>query len=386
MRILMIAGYPTGGKRSGSVTHVEKLAQHLSEMNGTEVDVITIGRRNETLRRGRVTVHVLSVVRYFSSILLPFGQRSMRRRISQIAPDLIHSTGGGFPYSVVSVSLRHRYPVLVSIFSFAAGEARFARDPVRRLRTALISIPCARYAIPRAPHIIVQSQFTESLVRQRTRESRIHVIPEGVEYGRIQQLGSGDPAASTPDSFIAVNFRRLKGLDILIRAMAIVKRTVPDVTLHIAGSGEQEEELKSLVETLSLHDNVKFLGFMSDQEKKYQLYKACKVVVVPSRWDTEPFATLDGAASGKPVIASESSNSSLVVDGDTGFVYETEDYEQLAARIVEVLTNDELRKRMGEAARERAKEYDWPRIAERTVEVYKQAIADFSSGKALGAG
>ncbi|RLC92803.1 MAG: hypothetical protein DRI40_09585, partial [Chloroflexi bacterium] len=335
MRVLMIAGYPTGGRRSGSITHVEKLAQHLSEVNGTEVHVITIGKRNETLRKGRVTVHVLSVARYFSSILLPFGPWSMRRRISQIAPDLVHSTGGGFPYSMVSVSLRHRYPVLISIFSFAAGEARFTRDPVRRLRTALISTPCARYAIPRAPHIIVQSRFTESLVRQRAKKSRIHVIPEGVEFQEIQQIGPAALDGPSPDIFIAVNFRRLKGLDILIRAMAIVKRTIPHVTLHIAGSGEQEGELRSLVETLDLHDNIKLLGFMSDQEKKYQLYKSCKLVVVPSRWDVEPFAPLDGAASGKPVIASKSSNSSLVVHGKTGFVYDTEDVEMLARRIVE---------------------------------------------------
>ncbi len=379
MRVAIVSGYPLGESRSGSVTHVEKLAQHLSAIDGMEVHVITLGRKSEQLMRGRVAVHVLRGVGSVMPFLFPITLRSMKRTVEGLNPDVVHALRG-FRFTAVAALLRNRYPAPITIFSVERMESRFDSNPLRVFRRLLISIPNEKYVIPRAAHIIVQTRFTEELVRQRTR-SKIYLVPEGVDFHRICRLPSvalPDP----PDIFIPVNFRRLKGLDILIRAMAIVKERVPHVRLDIAGSGEEEERLRNLVGALGLESNVRFLGFIADEEAKYQQYKSCKLVVVPSRWDVEPAATLDGAASGKPVIASKSSNSSLVLHGKTGFVYDTEDVEMLARRIVELLTDDRLREQMGNAAREKAREYDWSKIAQKTVEVYRAAISDFNGRKA----
>jgi glycosyltransferase involved in cell wall biosynthesis len=375
VKVAIVALYPLTGQHFGAPEHIGKLAQHVSALDDMEVHVVTMGDRDEEFKDGTVNVHVVKK----RMLLLPLTMLSIRRTIEKVSPDVVHAMRG-FPYMTVATSLRKTFPSLITVFGVSAAEIRFDRRPVNVIKRLLISIPNEKYVIPRAAHIIVQSRFTEQLVRRRTR-SKIHLVPEGVDCHRIGRLPSVAPPYLS-DIFIPVNFRRLKGLDILIRAIAIVKETVPDVRLDIAGSGEEEEPLRNLVKALGLESNVRFLGFIADEEAKYQRYKSCKLVVVPSRWDFEPFAPLDGAASGKPVIASRSANSSVVVDGETGFVYETEDHEQLAARIVEVLTIEDLRKRMGEAAREKAKEYDWPEIAERTVQVYRAAISDFNGGKA----
>ncbi|RLC92467.1 MAG: hypothetical protein DRI39_08250, partial [Chloroflexi bacterium] len=310
MRVAIVSGYPLGESRSGSVTHVEKLAQHLSAIDGMEVHVITLGRKSEQLMRGRVAVHVLRGVGSVMPFLFPITLRSMKRTVEGLNPDVVHALRG-FRFTAVAALLRNRYPAPITIFSVERMESRFDSNPLRVFRRLLISIPNEKYVIPRASHVIVQSRFTEGIIRRWTK-AVTHLVPEGVEYDRIQRVRLPDPPDGEPDIFIAVNFRRLKGLDILIKAVAIAKETVPDIRLDIGGSGEEEDALRDLVGALGLESNVRFLGFIADEEAKYQQYKSCKLVVVPSRWDVEPAATLDGAASGKPVIASKSSNSSLV--------------------------------------------------------------------------
>ena len=376
MKILIMGGYPLGKNRSGSIIHAQKLAQSISALDGTEVHVITMGKTASQFSSGNVNIHVVAMPPIFAPFLLPFTFRSARRKIQEITPDVIHIMGDRFTYALLATPLRKNYPTLMSVFSFSERELRFSKNPIRVIRTLLISIPSMRYVIPRMSHFIVQSHFTEGIVRERSK-AKIDIIPEGVDYERLRQIGTDALPDDSPDIFLAVNFRKLKGLDILIRAISIVVKSVPDVKLYIAGSGPEEKQLRSMVKELSVDSNVRFLGFISDEEKTYQYYKACKIVVVPSRWDVEPFAVLHGAAAGKPVIASKTCNSALIIDGKTGFLYDTENFEELADKIVKLLLDDNLRKGMGEAAREKAKEYDWNRIAWRTMKVYKEVMADF---------
>ena len=185
-----------------------------------------------------------------------------------------------------------------------------------------------------------------------------------------------------PDIFIVVNLEKIKGVDILIKALPKVTKSIPNLSVRIAGSGPRENELKLLTKKLNLEAHVKFLGFISEEDK-YQYYKACKIVVVPSRWDCQPFAPLDAAASGKPVVASCIGGiQDTVEDGKTGFLFEPENIEDLADKIVTLLKDEKLREEMGKAAKEKAKQYDWEKIAERTTEVYKEVIADFHERRA----
>ncbi len=61
-------------------------------------------------------------------------------------------------------------------------------------------------------------------------------------------------------------------------------------------------------------------------------------------------------------------------EGKTGLLFESGNVEDLADKIMTILKNEELREKMGEAGRERAKEFTWDKIAERTVEVYKEIL------------
>ncbi len=360
---------------AGSLVHAGNLARYTSSMDGMEVHVITLGDKNGQLKDDNINVHVVRKKWFLNPFLLPFGLWSMKRIAERINPDVVHAMGG-FPYFTIAVFLRNKYPVLLTVFSLSQRELHFDKSPMWMLKRVLVLIPSERYVIPRIPHIIVQSPFMESLIR-RGAKLKIHIVPEGIEYERIQQFQSSPLLSDHPDIFVAVNFRKLKGIDLLIKAIPAVIRSVPDVKVYIAGSGEEEVKLKSLVKELGVESHVKFLGFIFDEGEKYRYYKACKIVVAPSRWDNEPFVPLDGAVMGKPAIASDAAHSSVVIDGKTGFVFKSENIEELASKIVKLLTDDKLREEMGKAIREKVKEYDWTKLAKRTVEIYNEVIVDF---------
>ena len=376
----MIAGYPLADKVSGSLAHVGNLARYISSIDGMEVHVITLGAKNERFKSDNISVHVVSKKWFLHPLLLPFALRSMKRTAEAINPDVIHAMRG-FPYFMIAAFLRRRYPALLTVFSLSQQELRFDKNPVWMFLRVFFFIPNERYVIPRIPHIIVQTRFMESLVRRMTR-SKLHIVPDAIEYGRLARFQSLPSLSDSPDIFVAVSFRKLKGMDVLINAVPIVVRSVPDLKVYIAGSGEEEANLKTLVKKLGVEAHVRFLGFISDEVEKYSYYRSCKIVVVPSRWDNEPYAPLDGAVFGKPAIVSDAANSSVVVDGETGFVFKSENIAELAAKIIKLLTDDKLREKMGKAIGEKVKEYDWPGIAGRTVEIYQEVILDFQSREA----
>jgi glycosyltransferase involved in cell wall biosynthesis len=375
MRILMLSGYPLTERVSGSLVHAAKLSQYLSAMEGMQVHVMTLGNTDKRFRSGNIDVHVISQRRLLNPLLFPLAWRSIKRTVREISPDIVH-TMRGFPYTNIGLSLRKKYPVVMSVFSLSGRELSFDQSLMWKLKRRLVFIPSEKYVNSRMPQIIVQTHFMESLIRNDT-QAKIHIVPEGIEVDRLQQFQSPAVLADPPDIFIAVSFRKLKGIDILIRAVPAVLQAVPDLKVCIGGAGEEDANLKNLVKELGVAGHVKFPGFITDEATRYGYYAACKIVVVPSRWDNEPFAALDGAALGKPVIASEAANASVVVDGQTGYVFKSEDIDTLASRIITLLTDDRLREEMGRAIKEKVKEYDWPRIAEKTASVYRVVIADF---------
>ena len=377
IKVAMLAPYSTHSKRSGSVIHIEKTIRYLSYRDDIELHVITLGNKNRQFKRGDLNIHVIKKL-----LPYPFSIPSLvwhlRCKTIEINPDIVHAEGSSFLYSTVAALIRNRYPTLLTVMGVVLKEIKFQKG-IGFIFYMLIHKPNEKYVISKIPHITVQSSHIKNLISNMTK-SKIHVVPEGIEFEKIRDTQQNDSNEKI-DTFIAVGLVRLKGIDILINAIPEVVNSVPDLKVCIAGSGEEEEELKSMAKNLGLEKHIKFLGYISDEEEINKYYKACKIVVVPSRWDVNPFAPLNATASGKPAIVSDMCNSSVIEDGKTGFVFKSEDVEELSSKMVKLLTDDKLREEMGKAAMEKAKEYDWSKIVDRKVEIYKEVIADFHERK-----
>ena len=382
MRAVILCGYPLNKIYTGSKIYEDKLTYHLSRIRNIELHIITIGKKNRQFKKDNLIIHTIKKRKFVS---IPFFHPvllwKIKRKIMEINPDVVHAISSGYLYSTAAAFLRDKYTTVLTAYGIAAIEIKYFKEDYKKIQKiqsyifSPIPIINEKYVFSKIPNIIVDSLSIKDLVSKWTK-SKIYVVPAGIEYGEIEKMQSHTLLNERPDIFIVVNLEKVKGVDTLIEAIPIVLKSIPNLSVYIAGIGPQENELKHLVKKLNLEDHVKFLGFISDEEK-YQYYKACKLVVVPSRWDCQPAALFDAAASDKPVIASDMSNPGIVDDGKTGFIFESENVADLANKIVILLKDEELREEMGNAAKEKAKQYDWSNVAERYVEIYKEAIADF---------
>ena len=146
-----------------------------------------------------------------------------------------------------------------------------------------------------------------------------------------------------------------KGLDVALQAMKLLMLEFPEITLQVAGDGDQRASLQALAEALGLSSRVTFCGVVPRAEVMSWLNRGT-IVLVPSRWE-EPFGivNVEAALMQRPVIASRVGGiGEVVVDGETGLLVEKEDPVQLAAAIRSLLLHPERLQSMGERARQRA--------------------------------
>jgi glycosyltransferase involved in cell wall biosynthesis len=149
---------------------------------------------------------------------------------------------------------------------------------------------------------------------------------------------------------------RSKGLDILIRAIPIIRRVRPDVIVEFLGDGSMRRECERLAASLSVQDACRFLGARPLNEV-FERMAAASVVVSPSRYEAFGNVNVEAHSVGTPVVAScVGGIRDIVVDGETGFLVPPENPEALAEKIILLLTDEDLRSRFGRAARERFEE------------------------------
>lgn len=145
--------------------------------------------------------------------------------------------------------------------------------------------------------------------------------------------------------------------------------------LFVVGEGDLKAEYQALAEKLGLADRIRFLGNVTAQDLP-SVYAAADVHVLPSTGMNEAFGlvTLEAAASGIPSVVSDLPGvRSVVVAHATGLLVPPGDSDALAAALERLLTDDDMRQRLGRAARARAEErYSSARLAEDLLPLYKQ--------------
>jgi phosphatidylinositol alpha-1,6-mannosyltransferase len=162
-----------------------------------------------------------------------------------------------------------------------------------------------------------------------------------------------------------------KGQDMMIRALPIVRRAVPDVLYAIVGEGEEKRRLQELAAQHGVQDCVQFRGEPKDDEL-VRCYQQCDLFVLPNRQvgqDIEGFGIvlLEAQACGRPVVAGASGGTAETLrDPETGRVVCCDYPEPLADAVVELLNDPALRAHMGQAARAWAVEnFDWVPLSRR---------------------
>ena len=165
----------------------------------------------------------------------------------------------------------------------------------------------------------------------------------------------------------------LKGLDILIGAMAGLADTTDTRLLIVGGQFGRDRELgrlKSLVANMGIQDSVTFAGVVNQAELP-TFYSAADVFVMPSYYESFGLAALEAMACGAPVIVSSAGGpNTFVTNGESGYLIPWHCPEPYVQRLDMLLTNPGLQEKMSRAAITKARTMGWNTTASRTLDVY----------------
>ncbi len=218
-------------------------------------------------------------------------------------------------------------------------------------------VEITRFGIEGSDAVTAVSEFLEKTTREELQIKKpIAVIPNFVDLQtHCPTRAYKDRAAfAKPEERIllhASNFRPVKRVLDVVRILERVNREVPTVLL-MAGEGPERASAQALARRLGLADRVRFLGH---QESAAELTGLADVFLLPSELESFGLAALEAMACSVPVVASDQGGlPELVRHAETGYLLPVGDVEGMAARTIEILTDEERRHEMGAAGRRRA--------------------------------
>ena len=211
-------------------------------------------------------------------------------------------------------------------------------------------------------HVLVPSEYLRGLfVSAGWSEQNVMVIPIGIEPADTpppelirttrHTLGIID------DAFMILfvgSLRRVKQVDVLIRAFQIVNQTYPQSHLVIVGSGVKDLELEKLTDSLGLKTQITFSGFSSRPD---EFFNACDLFVLPSREETFGVVLLEAMTRAKPIVASRSGAIPEVTGGgEVALLVESGDVNGLSEAMQLLISDPALRARLGQNGAQRVRQ------------------------------
>lgn len=319
---------------AASSVHLRRLAEDLAELNH-EVSVITDRPPQEPFNAS-VKLVTLPLRPPWSYLLCAVR---LRKIIRDLKPDVFHvhyATGYGF---LGRLSGR-RFILSVwgsDIYSF----------PQR----SIIHRAFVKKNLVRADAVFSTSADMAQRVHMIAPQAKVFLTPFGVDLEAFSPRDEGSDGRIRIGTLRALE--KVYGIDILVRAFAKLVQQSPStkVELHIGGSGSEAENLRHLASDLEVTDRVHFTGRIPP-ERAPEFMRSLDILVVPSRSESWGVVSLEGSASGIPVVAARTGGLvETVLDGKTGFLFRTGDANELCERLKDLVFFPSLRAQLGEAGR-----------------------------------
>jgi glycosyltransferase involved in cell wall biosynthesis len=381
LRVLLAGPYPVPPRAStgGIETAVSLLSHGLAAIPGFDVHVATVAFDESGLNSPRdegVRLHLLHSRQATSQLRRYRLQRQWLTRVADsIDPDIVHVHGTNF-YGAASAKITS--PSVLTVHGLLGREARLDFSDsglgwrVYRRAKGVFNARFERETLAAARHVITISPYIERQLA--TPDRRLYGIPNPVADRFFSVPDRTQPARVL---FVGAVHAR-KGLIPLAHALAALQHQIADLRLVIVGavhSPDYRRALERAIHRLGIERLVEWRGHITDAELDEEYAKAA-VLVLPSQEESAPFAVQQAMAAATPVVATRVGGVPHIVGHEeTGLLVTYGDVPALAAALKRLLTDERLRRQLGDAGRVAArKRYDQRRVVEQTVDVYAAVI------------
>lgn len=311
----------------------------------------------------------------FDAVSYPIP-KGLKEELEELPMDILHAHG--FWYAPADIAARVAQKRKIR---FVLNPYYFNEDNRRTMKWQLYRILYGRATVAAADAVIVISPFErDQLKKDRFILPRVELISPGIDADMFHH--------PLPNPFerwglkekdvllFAGRIAKSKGLDLLLRALPSVRRSAPNTHLVVIGEDFGfRKECNAIAEKLGVGDMITWTGKVSRRELM-SAYQHARVFVFPSRFEAFGIVLLEAGASACPVVATRGSAIPYVVrDKTTGLLFTPEDVDDLAQKILAVLQDRALAKRLGSRAQERAKkEFSWEKSIHKLHTLYEELL------------
>jgi glycosyltransferase involved in cell wall biosynthesis len=289
------------------------------------------------------------------------GRGAVRRAIRKERPDVLLEDINKLPLFLSGMTDLPFCALVPHLF----GETAFQEAPWPMATAVWMAERPLPGGYRRAAFHAISESTRDDLVTRGVAAERIRVIHPGVDSVRFSP-SPAEPRSREPRFLYVGRLKRYKGIGLSVRALAVARRTRPDLRLDIAGTGDYRGELERLATELGQETAVTFHGFVSEAQK-LTLLRGTWANLLPSPKEGWGITVVEAAACGKPSIASDSPGlRDSVRHTETGYLVPHGDVNALAARMLEFAGDPALVARMGGGARRFAERLTWERTAAET--------------------
>jgi 1,2-diacylglycerol 3-alpha-glucosyltransferase len=387
MRILMISDvyFP---RVNGVSTSIQTFARELTA-KGHEITLIA----PDYGRQGPEPFEIIRI----ASRYLPVDPEDRILRTGRLKPyrqilaargfDLLHiHTPFVAHYAGLGLARRLRLPVIESYHTFFE---QYLDKYVPFVPSAWLRLAARRFSAAQCGDVdalVAPSRAMLDVLRSYGVKTQAAVIPTGIEldqfsHGQGQRFRTRHGIA--PSRPVLVHVGRLafeKNIDFLLRMLTSVKRSVPDVLLVIAGEGPARGSLERLTTRLGLRDSVYFVGYLNRDGALEDCYCAGEAFVFASRTETQGLVVLEAMALGVPVVSTAVMGTREVLQDGRGCIIAADDEADFANKVVGILKDSDLRRRLAVDAKRYASEWSAPALAERMLSFYQDVVTEGAGG------
>ena len=352
----------------GVQNHIRDLAEFLLN-NGHHVEVLAPATESDDLPEYVVTAGRAVSIPYngaVARVLFGVGANSrVRSWINDGDFDLLHLHEPAIP-SLSLLACWAGEGAMVGTFH-AAAKYQKAIVAIGPILEPVIEKLSARIAVSESARLTLTAHLETDAI----------VIPNGIYADNYRDGSSRSEWTGNTIGFLGRFEEDRKGLPVLLDALPIISRFIPDIRVLIAGPGDSEEVLEKVDQ--QLRNRVEFLGKISESDKTDFLASVSLYIAPNTGGESFGIILAEAMAGGAAVVASDiPAFADVLGNGEFGALFESENSESLAKVIIDLLRDDSKRKGLAAAGAVHAQRFDWSQVGEEIFEVYELAMVSGS--------